>query len=393
MSLVGNLEDLGLAELLQIVSLSHKSGTLQLSSHGRAGTIYFRDGLVIRATASTCPEHLGDLLLRGGLIDVATLRQALLLQQTTSGGRRLGEILAREFGLKHSAIDDLVRDHIERLICGFFAWESGDFALDLGVPAEVAATDLDPLQFMLDSGLNPHWLAMEGSRRHAGLHRGDNVPLGPGMPLVAGPRSSAGDAVPVPTGPSIDIAAELLHELGEGSGVSPQPIRHSPGLPLLRCMLEELHDPALGGGIILLILRFASELMNRAVIFLIKGEELVGIGQFGIDIPGEAADVRVRNTRLPVAANSLVAAVLTDMQPVRVVPGDGQWDNYLCDRLGGARPTEVFIAPLVSSGRVVAVLYGDNLPAAEPVGDTETLEIFLSQAGLVMDRTLQAGLC
>jgi len=37
---------------------------------------------------------------------------------------------------------------------------------------------------------------------------------------------------------------------------------------------------------------------------------------------------------------------------------------------------------------VVAVLYGDNLPDTKPIGDTDSLEIFLSQAGLAMEKAL-----
>ena len=59
-------------------------------------------------------------------------------------------------------------------------------------------------------------------------------------------------------------------------------------------MLQELNNPSLGGGIILLVLRFASELMNRAVIFLVKEKEIVGLGQFGIELTDGMADVRVR---------------------------------------------------------------------------------------------------
>jgi len=64
----------------------------------------------------------------------------------------------------------------------------------------------------------------------------------------------------------------------------PSPFRNSPGLHLLKGMLEELHNPALGGGIILLALRFASEVMNRAVIFSVKEHNVVGIGQFGVTL-------------------------------------------------------------------------------------------------------------
>jgi hypothetical protein len=48
----------------------------------------------------------------------------------------------------------------------------------------------------------------------------------------------------------------------------------------------------------------------------------------------------------------------------------------------------VFVGPLISEGRVVAVLYGDNLPDEKSIGDTESLEIFLSQAGLAMEKAL-----
>ena len=190
--------------------------------------------------------------------------------------------------------------------------------------------------------------------------------------------------------PTITLSKkELLKEMGEtASGVSPQAPQQSPGLHLLRGMLQELNNPSLGGGIILLILRFASELMNRAVILLVKEEEIVGLGQFGIELEGVSADVRVRNTRLPKAEEHVFAEALQSFTPYRRAPGQTDWNDYLFDQMGGKKPAEVFVGPLISEGRVVAVLYGDNLPEEKPIGDTESLEIFLSQAGLAMEKAL-----
>ncbi len=99
---------------------------------------------------------------------------------------------------------------------------------------------------------------------------------------------------------------------------SPDPVpQQSPGLHLLRGMLQELNNPSLGGGIILLILRFASELMNRAVILLVKDEEIVGLGQFGIELEGESADVRVRNIKLPKAEDHIFNDALQSFAPYR----------------------------------------------------------------------------
>jgi CheY-like chemotaxis protein len=186
-----------------------------------------------------------------------------------------------------------------------------------------------------------------------------------------------------------NIGAELLKEMGEVAvGASPQSSQQSPGLHLLRGMLQELNNPSLGGGIILLILRFASELMNRAVILLVKDQEVVGLGQFGIELEGESADVKVRNTRLPKTAKHVFTEALETFSPYHRNPADTDWNSYLFDQLGGDRPSEVFVGPLISEGRVVAVLYGDNLPEQKPIGDTESLEIFLSQAGLAMEKAL-----
>ncbi len=395
MSLVGNLEDLGLGEILQIVSLSRKSGVLELNSRDRSGKVVFRAGQVIRATATTFPENIGDLLLRANLIDFATLKNAVQIQQgPRGGGRRIGDIVVDEFDVARDEIDRLVREHTERIVYSFFAWNEGGFSFELGEPEELAATILNPLHFMLDSGLNPQWLAMEGSRLYdEKLHRGDNTEER-GESLVNLDDLLAEKEASVTAGDAKDdqlfnIGVELYRELGEDSGLTLRQTRQSPGLHLLRSMLEELNNPSLGGGIILLILRFASELMNRAVIFLVKDEQIVGLGQFGIELAGKPSDAVVRNTRIPRSESSLFSNMLVEMKPSKVLPKDCPWNNYLFTQLGGSQPQEVFLGPLVSEGRIVAILYGDNLPEQKPIGDTEALEVFLSEAGLAMEKALQ----
>jgi len=547
MSLVGNLEDLGLGEILQIVNLSRKSGVLELQRGSHSGRIYFQVGQIIRATATAFPENLGDLLLRADLVDLDILKRALCIQRDEAGDRRVGDILVNQFGLDRTVVDAVVSQHIERIVCHFFTWKEGSFVFELGEAHELAAVNLDPLQFILANGLNAQWLALEGTRlvdesqQHGPAREGERAvlvdvdrllaeaprpaaaasPAAPprvlpsgrrnalvidddpltaeqlarqlqarraavrvfttipsflaavaqadpattvllidlllprregrdlpgglqllaeirrqhadlpvvmiaehvsaasteqvrhlgGLALLAKPgrdevRTGAGEAGlsalldalcillerPAPASGDdrhlVDIGTELFRELGEDSGLSLRQIRQSPGLHLLRGMLQELGNPSLGGGIILLILRFASELMNRAVIFLVRDEQIVGLGQFGIDIPGGFADHRVRSTRLPTAAQSLFSPVLLTMVAARVIPTAGDWNDYLFEQLGGQRPAEVFVGPLISEGRVVAILYGDNLPSSQPIADTEALEIFLSQAGLAMEKTL-----
>jgi hypothetical protein len=301
--------------------------------------------------------------------------------------------------LSSQTIDELVKEQVEKIVYSFFAWPDGTFSFELGDPGELATTSFDPLLFMLDQGLNPQWLAMEGSRLlDEKRHRGEPLEDAGSESLISledllGNESlnlSPAGADAAPENSSLfNLRDALLAEMGDAAGESRKGSGTvSPGLHLLRGMLQELTNPSLGGGIILLVLRFASELMNRAVVFLVKDQEIVGLGQFGMDSDGALADVRVRRMKIPRLEPSVFSAVLEETAPCRLTLGHGFWDNYLREQLGGGMPAEIFLGPIISEGKVVAILYGDNLPEKKTIGDTEALEIFLSQAGLAMEKAL-----
>jgi len=56
--------------------------------------------------------------------------------------------------------------------------------------------------------------------------------------------------------------------------------------------------------------------------------------------------------------------------------------------LGGEWPFEVALFPVITEGKVVALLYCDNAATGEGFSETEGLEIFISQAGLALEKSL-----
>src|SRR5215470_15925942 len=114
MSLVGSLEDLGLADILQIVSLSRKSGMLVLRSDSGNGRIVLRDGLVQGAAIKGEPEDLRGLLLADGCVD----EQGFARARSVAGAESLGldEALQRECGLALEQLMSLRRAHVERSV-------------------------------------------------------------------------------------------------------------------------------------------------------------------------------------------------------------------------------------------------------------------------------------
>ncbi|MBC8017407.1 MAG: response regulator [Verrucomicrobia bacterium] len=543
MSLVGNLADLGLGEILQIVSLSRKTGILSLHSGDREGSVVFRQGLVVRAASSTFQQSLGKVLIQKGVIDLAVLRKALALQQEDGFRERLGVILIKNFGISHEIVEEVVREQIENVVFTLFTWIEGSFEFVASEHIEtVDGTRLDPLQFMLDQGLNPQFLAMEGSRllneNNLAAETGSAVRecvSGDGVDFDLGSvRHSSASSMPAPKmpliiidddGPTLQAIAdgmrqqgydvhamtrsedtlikvdalcrggehptvlvdlimpkmdgsgvlggvellELLHanfknipivvmtdyhhadaeirvrdmgyafimkprrvELGDSTGfqnflgllcdevqrsetgeemtewqehfnlgdemriemgvddevpISEEPESNS-GLSLLRGMLEELNNPELQGGPLLLALRFASEFLNRAIVFTVHDKVVSGAGQFGISGGKVSGDEKVRAIHFPLEVDSMFHDPSRTCHAVTFMPHPTPLDNYIFEQLGGGIPEEAFIGPLVSQSRVIGFLYGDNLPEKQAIGDTESLSIFLSQAGIAMEKNM-----
>jgi CheY-like chemotaxis protein len=545
MSLVGNLEELGLGEILQIVSLSRKTGILSLNSRGRDGSVFFRQGQVVRAASSTYQQSLGEVLIQRGVIDLTVLRKSLAFQQEGGFRERLGVILVKHFGVSQEIIEEVVREQIENVVFSLFAWADGTFNFDVQSTIEtVDGTKMDPLQFMLDQGLNPQFLAMEGTRildekRHAAemgyagcetaedtedfdfdlieghnspassqpvvqhpivivdddgptlrsiadgltrngfivhamtrsedtlikvdsLHRGGDRPavlidlimpkmdgsgvLGGvellellhnnfkdlqlmvmtdylhadaekkvrdlGYPFIVKPRRVeintpdimdsflalvTGDIRHTSVSSPADewqerfnLGDEMRIEMGDDDDM-PRAVESTPqngGFSLLRGMLEELNNPELQGGVLLLVLRFASEFVNRAIVFTINDQIISGFGQFGITGGLVSGDERVRAIHFPQESGSIFDEPLRTGQPYTFSPHPTPVDMHLFEQLGGGTPTEVFIGPLISQSRVIGFLYGDNIPDKKPIGEIEPLAIFLAQAGIAMEKSL-----
>jgi hypothetical protein len=205
---------------------------------------------------------------------------------------------------------------------------------------------------------------------------------------------AGGSSAPVVNDDVVDdrfnLGDELRIEMGEDDDV-PQPVdtpQQSGGFSLLRGMLEELNTPALQGGVLLLVLRFASEFVNRAIVFTVTDQVVSGFGQFGITGGAVSGDDRVRAIHFPQEAASMFSEALAFGQP-RIYPvNPTPLDAHIFEQLGGGVPSEVFIGPLISQTKVVGFLYGDNIPVKNPIGDIEPLAIFLSQAGVSIEKSL-----
>ena len=157
MSLVGSLEALNLGDILQIVSLSRKSGVLSLRSQVGEGRIILRDGRVCAASVKGDPEDLRGLLVGGRFVTDEQFDEAVNLNRRTD--LSLDDALYEKTALDRDRIDVLRREQVERAVIQMFDWRHGEFSFE--VAGEIDDRDSE---LLLANGVNAEYLAMEATR-------------------------------------------------------------------------------------------------------------------------------------------------------------------------------------------------------------------------------------
>ncbi len=177
MSLIGNIEDLSLPDILQIISLSKKSGLLTIRRGEEEGHIYLRQGKVILTFCPSIKRNLGSILLEKGSIQKSDLSVALEKQKEGGGEKLLGNILVEMGALDRGTLDQVVQEQIEESIFYFLTWDEGTFKFDLREVDTRHEVGIDPNVVISQKGIDTQWLILEGTRMLDEHRRMGTVPV------------------------------------------------------------------------------------------------------------------------------------------------------------------------------------------------------------------------
>jgi len=417
MSLVGSLEDLGLGEILQIVSLSRRSGILYLAHQAKKGMIIFKMGQVISASSNEKKDNFVTNLIKMDYMNPDNVKSSYAFWKAENMRIPYSQYLLQKFNVPPDVMNELHSNLIEKTIYGFFGWPEGTFNFELKEnESELEAILNSPLLSILEQGLSPQFLAMEGSRLYDEMKRSQPVVVKPKDEKHIKPAEALREDIKIlPDEISLNYYApdkakdlkEKAQEVGtfnlnsvlndisasleQGESLFPdiEPVTrtaHSPVLELLKSMMGELMNPDTVPEVSLLVLRFASELMNRAILLLVKKDEICGLGGFGIRLKDNNPDKVVREIKIPLNEPSIFSESIAKKFSLKKKLEPLPWHEYFLKKLGGGTPAEVYVAPIFTVGKITALLYGDNLPENTAIGDTDSLDIFLNQAGLAMEK-------
>lgn len=377
MQLTGDLSDFALTDILQILSLSRKTGMVSLEGTAWVGRIIVESGRITHASVSP-GDTLMDSLAHAGLLGNDAVRTL------AAGGHkdcRLDKILVESGILTRSGFTSAARRHTQRVIGRLVALEKGRFSIALGEATLPQSGDglrlgdgLDVGEALLNAAHERDESYKTGELKPPSLNEDIGFSLNGGRetrPLVA--RNEVQELLAINSGGSSDAA--------EGEN----PDRST----LLCSLLTEMKQHSFEAEISLLIMRYASEFAARGILFAIKDTKLCGLGQFGLDHTkdGKSADELVRELCFPLDADSLFARVVRTGEPFVGKMPDSYWVAELLSRVGGfGRELSLFVLPLTCNESPAFIIYGDNYPGNSELRGVSELVALASQASLALER-------
>lgn len=356
MSLVGRLEDLGLSDIFQILSVGRKTGILIIKGSQGSAMIVFKNGLVVKGESSIGGNTIGDDLLKNGHIKKSTLDMAVEVRRQLPK-KSVADILNELGAVRKDVLEKAARKRIEKVVCHILQWQDGDFQFELEDLNVNGKVDLADPGWEVSKGLSPEYLLMEGARVYDESSHGL---------LIEEEQEETSEET------------DWDSDWGAGGGRK--------DISSLAALTQELRFPNSTSEITLLILRFASEIFQRGVLFMVGDNKISGLGQFGLGM--DDADQKIRQTVLSYNNSPFLADIIKEGRHYKGPVEKDKGMEAMLKELGEYWPSEAAIFPLVAEGKVVALLYADNLPEDREIGETEGLEIFISQAGLALEKAI-----
>jgi CheY-like chemotaxis protein len=154
---------------------------------------------------------------------------------------------------------------------------------------------------------------------------------------------------------------------------------------MLQQRLVELRSHGDATQISSLVMRVAREFFERGMLFLVKNDEVRGLGGFGRAPKDSNISFLAREIVIPLAEASVFRDVVTRRRPFIGPLPEGKWSRHLEGRIGKFQSAEVALLPLLTHREAVAVLFGDNPETGRALARLEGLEVFINQAGIALE--------
>lgn len=142
MSTIGELSDIGVLDLIDILTRRGRTGRLAVKIGGHEVHLHFNQGRLILVTSTDITLRLGRMLIRQGLIDTPRLLEALHAQSEAGNRKPLGEILKERGWITEGDLTRCIEEQSVEALARAVTDQPGVFVFEAGIAAPAAADEI-----------------------------------------------------------------------------------------------------------------------------------------------------------------------------------------------------------------------------------------------------------
>lgn len=129
MALKGNLRDFTITQLLNLINLARKTGTLTVDGPSESISVYFREGKLAYAQIGQEENSLVSILYKGKKLNKAQ-QQALKQRAGGMSDKELGLLLVNANYINQQDILSCIQNHFTGIVNHLFTWVEGLFRFE-----------------------------------------------------------------------------------------------------------------------------------------------------------------------------------------------------------------------------------------------------------------------
>lgn len=127
MAFMGEISDIGVADLLYLLALRQQSGRLAVVANGDEVSMFIDKGRMVLVTSTNTSLRLGRMLVRLEILSNDRLREALKFQESAGDGRALGTILIENGFISDAQLRQCVEEQCIEVLARVIAADGGIF--------------------------------------------------------------------------------------------------------------------------------------------------------------------------------------------------------------------------------------------------------------------------
>jgi hypothetical protein len=328
---------------------------------------------------SSRPERAECVLEAEGAFDIEALVEAAEQgddreEVARSAGAMRLQVVCADFELL-GFLKGLAQDDVSEVV-GVRLWDAG-----LTLPGELPPITLIDMRF--GAVTTEELASFRRARAHASILVVANDNAKPSDLFEAGALAV------VPADPTAIAACvrSLVRSLS-GPVSGGELVAAGPGFAKLRRVVADLRSGLLSATVALNLMKVISESVERAVMFRVRGAELVALGAFGFDEHDRPLAAVTGGLTLPMKRGNILVEAIETGQTRSVMFSDSGLPKRLVEIIGRPRTGQVVVFPVLGSDKVNAVVYTDNGQLSREIGEIEILELAAAQVGVAFENEL-----